>query len=185
MTASDTPTLRSALGRSFLIRFALLSMIPLGLIALAIFPRAPGAAFQPLPPLRLHAPDLGLIAAAPPAVQLHLSGIAVAIVVGTVLMIGTKGQTMHRVLGWTWVAAMMTGAVSSLFIRMLNHGAFSYIHMISGWTIVALPMAVAAARRHKVRLHARLMTGLFTGGLVLAGLLAFMPGRLMWRLVMG
>ena len=46
-------------------------------------------------------------------------------------------------------------------------------------------MAVAAARRHKVRLHARLMTGLFTGGLVLAGLLAFMPGRLMWRLVMG
>jgi uncharacterized membrane protein len=29
------------------------------------------------------------------------------------------------------------------------------------------------------------MTGLFTGGLILAGLLAFMPGRLMWNLVLG
>ena len=185
MTASDTPTLRRALDRRFLVQFALLSVIPFALVAVALFPRRAATALNHPPPMRLHAPDLGLIASAPPAVQLHLAGIAVAIVVGVALMAGTKGRTMHRVLGWTWVAAMMTGAVSSLFIRMLNHGAFSYIHLISGWTIVALPMAVAAARRHKVRLHARLMTGLFTGGLMFAGVLAFVPGRLMWRLVFG
>ena len=46
-------------------------------------------------------------------------------------------------------------------------------------------MGVAFARRHKVRLHARMMTGLFTGGLVLAGMLAFMPGRLMWEMFLG
>ena len=108
-----------------------------------------------------------------------------AILVGAVLMVGVKGSLTHRILGWTWVMAMMTGAVSSLFIRMLNHGAFSYIHLLSGWTIVALPMAVAAARSHKVKLHARLMTGLFTGGLILAGVLAFMPGRLMWEMFFG
>ena len=129
-----------------------------------------------------HAPELWRIAAAPPAVQVHLAGIAVATLAGVVLMAGVKGTLAHRALGWTWVAAMMTGAVSSLFIRMLGHGAFSYIHLISGWTIIALPMAVAAARSHKVRLHARLMTGLFTGGLGLAGLFAFIPGRLMWEL---
>jgi uncharacterized membrane protein len=132
--------------------------------------------------MHLHPPELSRIAAAPPAVQVHLAGIAVAILVGLVLMIGVKGSGAHRILGWTWVLAMMTGAVSSLFIRMLNHGAFSYIHLISGWTIIALPMAVAAARSHRVKLHARLMTGLFTGGLVFAGLLAFIPGRLMWQL---
>lgn len=177
---TDTAPARRAIDRRFLIQFALASAIPLGLVAAAILPRRPAA--LSLPPIRLHAPELWRIAAAPPAVQIHLAGIGVAILVGVVLMIGVKGSRMHRMLGWTWVLAMMTGAVSSLFIRMLNHGAFSYIHLISGWTIIALPMAVAAARSHRVRLHARLMTGLFTGGLVFAGILAFIPGRLMWRL---
>ncbi|MDB5458354.1 MAG: hypothetical protein JWO72_95, partial [Caulobacteraceae bacterium] len=102
---------------------------------------------------------------------------------GVVLLIGVKGTTLHRTLGWIWVVAMFIGAVSSLFIRVINHGSLSFIHLFAGWTIVALPMAVAYARRHKVASHARAMTGLFTGGLVLAGLFAFIPGRLMWSLV--
>lgn len=181
MTTAKTASDRRAIDRRFVIRFAIASTVPLGLVVMAIGP----AAFSHLPPLHPHAPEFRRIAAAPPAVQAHLAGVGVAIAVGVVLMTGVKGTTAHRILGWTWVAAMMTGAVSSLFIRMLGHGAFSSIHLISGWTIVALPMAVAAARSHKVRLHARLMTGLFTGGLVFAGALAFLPGRLMWLLVFG
>lgn len=80
---------------------------------------------------------------------------------------------------------MMTGAASSLFIRMINHGSLSYIHLLAGWTIVALPMAAFAARTHRVKMHARLMTGLFTGGLILAGLLALLPGRLTWEIFLG
>jgi uncharacterized membrane protein len=137
---------------------------------------------QALPAIHLHAPRLGLIASAPLAVRIHLASVATALAIGIVLLIGVKGSAVHRILGWTWVSAMMTGAVSSLFIRVINHGALSYIHLLSGWTIVALPMAVAYARRHKVRAHARTMTGLFTGGLILAGLFAFIPGRLMWNL---
>jgi uncharacterized membrane protein len=68
---------------------------------------------------------------------------------------------------------------------MVNHGHLSFIHLLSGWTIIALPLAVSFARRHKVRMHARFMTGLFTGGLILAGLFAFFPGRLMWQVVFG
>jgi uncharacterized membrane protein len=181
MTTAETASVRRAIDRRFLVQFALGSAIPLGLVAAAILPRRPGAVS--LPAMHLHAPELWRIAAAPPAVQIHLAGIGVAIGVGVVLMTGVKGSLMHRMLGWTWVLAMMTGAVSSLFIRMLNHGAFSYIHLLSGWTIIALPMAVAAARSHRIKLHARLMTGLFTGGLVFAGTLAFVPGRLMWELV--
>jgi uncharacterized membrane protein len=111
--------------------------------------------------------------------------VLMALAIGIVLLAGVKGSRLHRALGWTWVLAMFTGAASSLFIRMLNHGHLSLIHLLSGWTIVALPMAVAAARAHKVRVHARFMTGLFTGGLILAGLLAFLPGRLMWNLILG
>ncbi|NEX92705.1 DUF2306 domain-containing protein [Caulobacter sp. 17J65-9] len=129
-----------------------------------------------------HLPDLGLVATAKPAIQLHLATALLALAIGTVLLLGVKGNRLHRVLGWTWVIAMATTAVSSLFIHEINHGAFSFIHLLSGWTIIGLPMAVYAARRHKVAQHRRSMTGMFVGGLILAGLLAFLPGRLMWEL---
>ena len=80
---------------------------------------------------------------------------------------------------------MLTTAVSSLFIRVLNHGAFSLIHLLSGWVIIATPMAVWAARRHKVDFHRKMMAGLFTGGLVVAGALTFLPGRMMWNVFFG
>jgi len=130
--------------------------------------------------VRPHAPDFALVAAATPAIRLHLAAALIALAIGTVLLLGVKGNLLHRALGWTWVVAMAVTAVSSLFIRELNHGAFSFIHFLSGWTLVGLPMAVYAARRHRVAAHRRAMTGMFVGGLILAGLLAFLPGRLLW-----
>jgi uncharacterized membrane protein len=132
--------------------------------------------------IRPHAPDVALVAAAPPAVQVHLAAALAALTIGTVLLLGVKGTTLHRTLGWTWVIAMAATAISSLFIRELNHGAFSFIHLLAGWTLISLPMAVYAARRHKVAQHRQAMTGLFLGGLILAGLLAFLPGRLLWEM---
>lgn len=141
----------------------------------------PGAGTMPRP----HAPDLSLLAQAPVAVQLHVAAAVLALAIGTALLAGVKGDRLHRTLGWTWVMAMATTAISSLFIRQINAGDFSFIHLISGWTIVALPMAVYAARRHKVADHRRAMTGMFVGGLLIAGSLAFLPGRMMWVMVFG
>ena len=168
-----------------LLRTALIALAILALLVLMVGPANLAGRLASLSSLRLHAPRIGLVAQEPLAVQLHLASVLTALAIGIVLLIGVKGTTLHRTLGWTWVLAMMTGAVSSLFIRMLNHGALSWIHLLSGWTIIALPMGVAFARRHKVRMHAGMMTWLFTGGLVVAGLFAFFPGRLMWRLFFG
>ena len=132
-----------------------------------------------------HAPDLAQLAAQPLAVRIHLGSVAVAFVVGAVLLLGPKGTLPHRTLGWTWAAAMATVAVSSLFIRQINEGQFSFIHALSGWVIVALPAALYAARRHKVAAHRGAMTGMSFGGMFLAGGLAFLPGRLMWSLFFG
>ncbi|MBI1686291.1 DUF2306 domain-containing protein [Caulobacter hibisci] len=132
-----------------------------------------------------HLPNLSLVVAAPTRIQLHLTAAVAALVIGTVLMIGVKGTALHRTLGWAWVVAMATTAISSLFIREMNHGAMSWIHLLAGWTIIALPIAVYAARRHKVSLHRRFMTGLFVGGLIVAGGFAFLPGRLLWRVFFG
>ena len=132
----------------------------------------------------LHAPNLGLLAAASIQIRLHVAAVSIALAVGIVLMLGLKGNTVHRTLGWVWVVAMATAAISSLFIHRSN-GAFSFLHLFAGWTLIALPMAVFAARKHNVRLHGRTMTGLFVGGLLIAGAAAFLPGRLMWQIVFG
>ncbi len=133
----------------------------------------------------LHAPDLGPLAAASVQIKVHVAAVSIALAIGIVLMLGLKGNTVHRTLGWIWVTAMATAAISSLFIHRANAGGFSFLHLFAGWTLIALPMGVFAARKHNVRLHGRTMTGLFVGGLLIAGAFAFMPGRLMWQVVFG
>lgn len=128
----------------------------------------------------LPAPDFAPIAAASPQIKLHLGAAIATFLIGAVLLLGPKGTLPHRALGWTWAVTMATTAVSSLFIRELNAGSFSFVHALSGWVIVALPAALYAARRHNVRAHRGAMIGMYVGGMFLAGGLAFLPGRILW-----
>jgi uncharacterized membrane protein len=129
-----------------------------------------------------HAPNLALIAAQPPAVQVHLYAVLSALAVGIYLMTGRKGVMVHRILGWAWSIFMVTAAASSLLIR---HGGFSFLHLFSVFVLISVPMAVYAARRHNVVRHSRTMSGAFWGGLIVAGTFAFLPGRLMWMVFFG
>ena len=132
-----------------------------------------------------HAPDWDLLARQGWVIQLHLLAAVSALLVAILMLARAKGSRMHRVVGWAWVALMMTTALSSFFIRELNPGKLSSIHILSGWTALATPIAVWAARTHRVRLHQRFMTGIVIGGLFIAGALSFIPGRLMWRVFLG
>jgi uncharacterized membrane protein len=183
-STSSTPRPAPPIDRRFLLWAGVISAaITLAVLAVAV----PGGRLLDgsQAHMRLHAPELWRFAAAAPAIKLHLTGVAAALVVGVVLLAGVKGSRPHRVLGWTWVLAMGLVAASSLFIRIVNHGQLSWIHLFTGWTLIALPMGVAFARRHRVAHHARTMTGLFIGGLVVAGLFTFLPGRLMWQVFLG
>ena len=130
---------------------------------------------------RLRAPDWGLLAAQPLVIQLHLAAAVVALVIGAMLMLMRKGVIFHRRAGWLWVSAMSIVAGSSIFITGVNGDRWSFIHMITGWTLIALPLAVIAARRHDVKQHRRFMMGMFYGGLIIAGGLTFIPGRTLWN----
>jgi uncharacterized membrane protein len=130
-------------------------------------------------------PRLDLIGEASPAIQIHLAAVVVALGVGAWQLLGPKGTTAHRLLGWTWTLAMMAAALSSFFIRTILGGWFSPIHLLSALTLVSLPVAIWAAHRHDVRRHARIMTRVYLAGLVVAGGFAFMPGRLLWRVFFG
>jgi uncharacterized membrane protein len=132
-----------------------------------------------------HLPNVALMAEQPVVIQLHVAAALTALLIGIVLLAGVKGNALHRTLGWIWAIAMAMVAISSFFIREINPGGFSFIHLLSGWTVIVLPMAVFAARRHRVETHRRAMTGLFVGGLLIAGLFTFTPGRLMWQIVFG
>ena len=157
-------------------------VLSLGLLALFVV----AAALIGLPQsIGLHPPRLDLLAAQPLKVQVHIAAALLAFSLGLVLFAAPKGTLPHRTLGWIWVIFMTTVAVSSLFITSLNGNAYSWIHLLSGYTLLTLPLGVFAARRHKVLVHQRAMTGMFLGGMVIAGAFTFLPGRLMWRVVMG
>ena len=161
--------------------------IPPAVVALAAGPQARGYWMRSLAHLHPHGPDLRVLAhvwAVHPIVILHLSAAFLALGIGTALMIGVKGTTAHRTLGYAWCAAMLFTAVSSFWIRE-NHGALSFIHFLSGWTTIAVPLGIAFIRRRQVRRHARMMTSVFVGGLLIAGALTFLPGRLMFTLFFG
>jgi uncharacterized membrane protein len=184
MTSTNPSRRSSPIDRRFVLWASGISTA-LTLTALAL--AAPGGRLLDWrhPPVRLHAPEMWRLGAASPAIQWHMVGVTAAFLIGLVLLAGVKGRATHRVLGWTWVVAMALVAVSSLFIRMVNHGQLSWLHLFAGWTLIALPVGVGFARTHKVRLHARTMTGLFVGGLVVAGLFTVVPGRLMWQVLFG
>lgn len=135
--------------------------------------------------MSLHAPNWAVWARVPAVLHLHVYAALAALLIGTVILLRPKGSGSHKALGWTWAAAMGTTAVSSLFITGLNGNFYSLVHLLSGWTIIALPMAIFAIRNRKVETHRRAMTGLFVGGLIVAGAFTFVPGRLMFETFFG
>lgn len=128
--------------------------------------------------------DLQPLWRAAPLIQVHVLTVFYALLVGPIQFLLPKGTPLHRFLGWSWALAMFTTAITSLFIREINHGAFSPIHIFSVWTLVSLPLAIWFARTGKISSHISTMIGLYVG-LVIAGLLAIAPGRLIWDMFFG
>jgi uncharacterized membrane protein len=92
-----------------------------------------------------------------------------------------KGTKAHRIIGWMWVVLLMTIAFSSFGIQMIRPGKFSYIHLLSLYTLIAVPLGVMHARRGRIKSHARTMLFIFFGGLVVAGAFTLIPERIMYR----
>ena len=132
-----------------------------------------------------HGLDVPLLLAQPMVLKVHMLAAITSVGVGAIILWARKGRTFHRTLGWIWAGLMAVTAGASLFIVGLNGDAWSLIHLLSGWTLVSLPIAVWAARKHNVTLHRRTMTGVFWGASIVAGAFTFLPGRLMWTLFMG
>jgi len=182
------PLTRRSLGRALIYSTAIVAVV----FALAIGPviaRDPAGVAHAFSQVgRLHAPDLGPVVRASPAIQIHLVAVLTALAMTFVLMSGIKGSRLHRVLGWTWTVAMLGAALSAFFIhasvgpRVMG---FGFLHVFALMTVISVPRAVMAARRHEVARHAQIISGFVVGGLGIAGLAAFLPGRIVWQVFFG
>lgn len=163
-------------------RFSWLPLVISMTAVVLILGLTPGAVnFEAWSQIRLRAPDFGPLFAQRLLVQAHVVTMALALVLGPVQFVLPKGTVLHRTIGWIWSLSMLSTAVMTLFIRDMNNGAFSPIHLFSLMTFIGVPMAIWLARTGRIAAHTRAMIGLYIG-LVIAGVTAIAPGRLIWEM---
>jgi uncharacterized membrane protein len=113
------------------------------------------------------------------AVWVHVASVVPAVPLGAWLLLGRKGTPRHKALGKVWVALMVVAALAALFIREVNGGSLSFIHLFVPLTLFGAWRTVATARAHDIPAHKRALIRLYFGAMLIPGLLSFLPGRLM------
>ncbi|WP_309602028.1 hypothetical protein [Sphingomonas sp.] len=109
----------------------------------------------------------------------HLVSIMIAVGLTPVMLLRRRGDRLHRGLGWLWASAMIVTAAASLFVRNINSGGFSIIHILSLWTLLQVPIIVWTARHHNVARHRRSVRAMVTGALLIAGFFTFPFNRML------
>jgi len=126
-------------------------------------------------------------------IQIHAFAAMTAFFLGVIQLAAPKGTLPHKSLGLVWVILMSMIAISSVFIgRPTEPGdpfwaRFSPIHIFTVITTVGIVGGVQhlLAGGPNLKKHKGPFTGIFIGGLVIAGGLAFLPGRIMHAVVFG
>jgi uncharacterized membrane protein len=123
---------------------------------------------------------------AAPEIPVHAFAAMAAFVLGVIQFAAPKGTLPHRTIGWIWVLLMLAVAGSSFWIHKIRlWGPWSPIHLLSIFTLIMVPLGVWRAHRHRVVNPRRIMIGVFSGALVIAGLFTLLPGRIMHTVVFG
>jgi len=130
--------------------------------------------------------DLGPLLNASPVIQIHAACAVLALLIGGLQFFRKKGDSLHKAIGRSWVVLMAFVALSGFFIWTIRiWGPFSPIHLLSVFVLVMLWRGVTAARRGDIDKHRKTMRGTYLFGLIITGLLTFIPGRIMYRFAFG
>jgi uncharacterized membrane protein len=121
----------------------------------------------------------------PVLVWAHLLTILVALVLTPYMLLRPRGTKVHRQLGKVWVVAMTLTAAITFFVRVVNPGHFSFIHILSVVVILMAPRVWLTARAHNVAAHRGTVRGLVTGALIIAGYFTFPFNRMLGHWLFG
>ncbi len=119
------------------------------------------------------------------AIQLHVAAAAFAIVLSAAIIMVRRGTPVHKQVGRAWVAMLAIICISSFWITGMNGTQYSWIHLLSAWTLLGLARAIWAVRTGNIRVHKYAMISTMIGALLGAGFFAFMPGRMMSAILFG
>ncbi|NNC36087.1 MAG: DUF2306 domain-containing protein [Acidimicrobiales bacterium] len=122
---------------------------------------------------------------ASPAIQMHTAAAFTALGLGIAMFVRKKGTRSHKMIGRIFVVFMLLTAISALFIRQLNDGQFSWIHLFVPLSFYAIAELFFYIRKGNIKKHEKAVKGLFFGALLIPGFLSFLPGRTMWHVFFG
>ncbi len=109
----------------------------------------------------------------PVLIWVHLLTIGVAVALTPTLLLSVRGTQRHRLLGRIWVVAMLLTAALTFGIHVSNPNGYSFVHILSGAMLVMVPVLWWSARRHNILRHRRVVRGVVTGALLVAGFFTF------------
>ena len=114
-----------------------------------------------------------------PLIVIHAIAASYALIFGAFNIIRKKkGDPLHRVLGFTWIACVYFVCISSFWIQTITPGIFSPLHALSVFTIFTVSLALFDAIKHNIDSHKKLMTGSYFGLLAAFIGVASVPTRL-------
>ena len=134
--------------------------------------------------------SLAPLLAAPFAVKLHVVTVVPALLLGTwQIFFSRKGARYHRAIGYVYLTLMTITSIAALFVHTLMPNGpffgFSPIHLFVPLTLFGVVGALYYARRHDIKAHRKSMLGVYIGGLLIAGSLTLLPGRIMHTVFFG
>lgn len=118
-------------------------------------------------------------------IQIHWMAALLALGVGVIMLVRKKGTPSHKMVGRLFILLMLVTAISSFWIREINRGSFSWIHIFIPITFFASWEAIHYIRKGNIERHKRAVIGMFFGALLIPGLFTLLPGRRMWMLFFG
>lgn len=120
---------------------------------------------------------------------IHLATVLPCFLIGIWMFATPKGTALHKGLGRVYVVLIVFTALVTLAMpaevgpRLLGH--LGFIHGFSLLVLVQVPVAVVAIRRGNVSTHRKAMTGVYIGGILVAGAFALAPGRMLHTWLFG
>ena len=123
--------------------------------------------------------------AVPLPVWAHIATVGLALLLTPVMLLRRRGDRTHRRIGWVWMTAISLAAFASFFICDLNGGNFSFIHLLSIFTLVQVPRIVIAVRNNDIDRHRWGIRWLVIGGLLIAGYFTLLGARMLGNWLLG
>jgi uncharacterized membrane protein len=127
-----------------------------------------------------------ILTADPVIIVVHIICGVTALIVGPIALCSKRRGALHRAIGYLRVFSMPLLTGTSFFIEGLAvFGGFGPIHLLSLFAIWSVFGAMRQIYLGNSALHRRIMHNLYWYGLVIVGLVNFLPGRVTNRVFLG